>query len=530
MPVSLEAAGPASPRLIMEEVTFRLDSDGIRASVRLARGQQRFEGTAAGRAERGNTWKLAAAASVAAMQQCLQQVNSGPATPQVQLLDVATHTTGIGQEYIAAAVRVTFFGKQTDLLGSALVRNDRSRAAVAAALDATHRLFGRAGGRSACNSAADRAGEDVADGVQPEATTHTAKALTSGTPGQIEPVEAPLVESHAAIRGPQDATNSVPPGYPALGVAITATSVQASVVNSDGAVLANTRRDLDAPATREAALALAAEAAREVFDDVMQSHEVTSLGLALDGCPDERGEIAHPPAGVSAWGALEPFECLAQEFALPTAAITASDAAAFAEFSFGAAGGISDMLHVRVGDDIELALLARGSPLATAQGLPINAAHVVIDRDGPQCACGESGCWQALASAGALVARAVNALRGGAASAISAAADGRLDDVTPSLVVRMAAAGDPVARRALQETARYFALGLVNMIALFGPQAVVIDSRPPAVGAALLRAAEGALKSSPRAGLLSHCVLLTSELGESASVLGAAAWAARCAS
>jgi glucokinase len=291
--------------------------------------------------------------------------------------------------------------------------------------------------------------------MQAEATTHRAEAPASGTPGRIEPTKAPLVESRAATRAAQGATDPVPPGYPALGVAITATSVQASVVNSDGAILANTRRDIEAPATREAALALAVEVAREIFDGVMESHEVTSLGLALDGCPDAKGETAHPPAGVSAWGTLEPLECLAQELALPTAAITASDAAAFAEFSFGAAGGISDTLHVRVGGDIELALLARGSPLATAQGLPVNGAHVVIDGDGPQCTCGESGCWQALASTGALVARAVNAVRGGAASAISAAVDGQLADVTPSLVVRMAAAGDPVARRALQETARY---------------------------------------------------------------------------
>ena len=69
--------------------------------------------------------------------------------------------------------------------------------------------------------------------------------------------------------------------------------------------------------------------------------------------------------------------------------------------------------------------------------------------------------------------------------------------------------------------------GLANLIALFGPKAVIVESQPAAVGAALLRAAEKALKTSPRAGLLAHCVLLSPELGESAPVLGAAAWAAR---
>ena len=42
---------------------------------------------------------------------------------------------------------------------------------------------------------------------------------------------------------------------------------------------------------------------------------------------------------------------------------------------------------------------------------------------------------------------------------------------------------------------------------------------------ALLRAAAANLKASPRAQLLSRCVLLSPKLGDSAAVLGAAAWA-----
>ncbi len=515
MPASSEAAGPAYPRLIIEEVTSHLGPDGVRVRTALALGHRRFTGLALGRARQQNTWELAAAAAVAAMQQCLQQLNSDPTTPQVQLLDVTAGTTGTGQEYITATVRVTVFGEQTDLLGSALVRNDRSRTAVAAALDASQRFLGRADSLSECGSIADSTGMDRARAPQEEPGD---SVRTSGDPS------AGTASAEASLA-------AVPPGYPAIGVAVTANSVQASVVNSQGAVLADARREPGDHATREIILALAAEAAREVFDSQAPHHELTSLGLALDGCPGPSGGgMTQPLVGISAWGDWEAVESLAEDLHLPVAAISAREAVAFAEISFGAAEGITDTLYVRVGPDIELAVIARAAPLATSPGSSIDRPHLVIDREGPRCTCGESGCWQALASTEALVGRALKALRGGAASAISAAAEGRLDDVTPSLVVRMAAAGDTVARRALQETGRYFALGLANMIALFGPQAVVIDSQSPTLGAALLRAAEGALKSSPRAGLLSHCVLLTAELGDSAAALGAAAWAARTAS
>ena len=73
------------------------------------------------------------------------------------------------------------------------------------------------------------------------------------------------------------------------------------------------------------------------------------------------------------------------------------------------------------------------------------------------------------------------------------------------------------------------AIGLANLVALFDPEAVVVDSAPAPVGLALLQAAEAALKSSPRAQALARCVLLSPELGDAAPVLGAAAWARRTA-
>ncbi|HUU55028.1 MAG TPA: ROK family protein, partial [Armatimonadota bacterium] len=258
--------------------------------------------------------------------------------------------------------------------------------------------------------------------------------------------------------------------------------------------------------------------------------EPTSIGLSLPGRVTEREGTWIWSGDFPNWDDVPVAAPFTQDFGLPVAAISAGHAAAFAEFSFGAAQGIADILYVRVGMDIDASLLVRGRPFLVPQVSPGQAGHMVIESGGPRCACGDTGCWQALAGREALIARVVKGIRSGSPSAVGASVDGQFGAITPALIVRMAAAGDAVARRALDETGRCLALGLANLIALFGPQAVIVDSQPPAVGAALLRAAEKALKSSPRAGLLAHCVLLSPELGESAPVLGAAAWAARSAS
>lgn len=525
-PASLEAAGPAGPRLIIEEVTSRLGAEEVEVRTALALGQHRFVGTAAGSTGQHRVWELAAAASVAAMQQCLQQLASDPTTPQVQLLDTAAHTTGIGQEYIAAAIRVIAAGQQTDLLGSALVRNDRSRTAVAAALDAGSRYLARFSqtGISQLDPSWERGGiEDPA----PKESEEGAVVSEQRTE------EAPRIRAAGAATesasGPAVAARPPPPGFPAVGVVIDPALVYASAVDSDGAALAHAQRANPAGEHPQVALGLAIEAVREVADAVQAAEELTSIGLALNSCLDGAPETHLRQSELHGWHGGRAPRPFADEFSLPTAVIGSADAAAFAEFSFGAAQGIPDILYVRVGADIELGLLVRGSLLPMSQTLA-GGGHMVIDSDGPRCVCGDYGCWQALAGTDALVARVVAALRGRATSAITAAVQGELDAITPPLVVRMAAAGDAVARRALQETGRHFAVGLANLIALFGPQAVLVDGQPPQFGTALLRAAEGALKSSARARRFSQCVLLTPEMGESAAALGAAAWAARSAS
>lgn len=519
-PVSLEAAGPASPRPIIEEVNTHLGDGEAEVTITLALGRQRFTGSAAGRAGEPKTWELAAAAAAAAIQQYLHHLSLDPSTPQVQLLDIVGFATDIGQEAIAATIRIAHDHRQTDLHGSVLVRNDRPHAAAAAALDALTRYLGRfhAGviPRTA-NAVPDTTEVLLGELSRPPVGEHPDR-------GQGEPA---LVSSPPAPGRAPSASSRSPTGFPAIGVVITSPGIHAAAVDLRGAVLAEAHRPLRADADPETALSQAVQAVREVIGSMDGgAGELGGIGLALPGQLAEDEGVCVSSGDFPDWRYVPLTAPFAGEFGRPVALLNPTLAAAYAEFTFGAARGIRDVLYARVGAGIDIALILGGRPALTQ--LPSGqAGHMVIEAGGPRCTCGESGCWQALAGSEALVARAVRALRSGAPSAVGAAVHDQAAAVTPALIVRMAASGDAVARRAVEETAGYLALGLANLIALFGPQAVILESQPAAVGAALRRAAESSLKSTPRAGLLSHCVLLSPELGDSSTVIGAAAWAAR---
>jgi len=314
----------------------------------------------------------------------------------------------------------------------------------------------------------------------------------------------------------------------ALGLVIGATSIRAAAVDSSGRVLAQARRATHVTAEPDTTLAQACDAIREAFAALDSSHsQPVGLGVAAPGELATEEGICLACNEFPTWQNVRLTAAFSEELGLPTWLLGATQAAALAEICFGAARELSNLLFVRVGAQIDSALILNGQPLSLPRVHPGQAGHMVIEVGGPACSCGELGCWQALASRDALVARVLKAIRKGGLTSVAAAADNRVGAITPALIVKMAGSGDAVARRALEETGRYLGIGLANLITLFSPEAVVVDGIPASLGPALLQAAEATLKSSPRASLLSHCVLLSSELGDAAEVLGAAAWAAR---
>lgn len=502
---------PAAPRLAIEEVRFCLRCDSVEARVTLAAGGQRFTGTTNGGGKTQPIWQLAAA-TVTAIQQYLQHCAvPGPAS-HIQLVDAATATTGVGHEVIHVTVRLTRDSNQTHLLGSALVRNDRCSTAVAAALDATSRWLG----------------SFRSPAVVPLDETEQASPSRQAPAGDPEAeVESPQV---VEIPAPRLAPARTRPSASTLtlGVEIGPGSVRAAVVDERGRILAEQRRPADAAAGPEATLRLGMEAARAARASPHCAPErVAAMGLAAPGRLRAGDGVCVSWGELPTWREVQLAAPCSQALDLPVSLIGVTQAAGLGEVRFGAAQDLASVILARVGREIEVAVICEGRPLALGEGNPGQAGHMVVAPGGPRCTCGESGCWQALAGHEALVMRVLRDLSSGLPSGIPAAVDNHLAAITPAVICRLAAGGDAVARAAVEETGRFLALGLANLIALFDPEAIILDGAPGAVGSALRHAAETALKASPRAHILSRCVLLSPGLGETAPVVGAAAWAAQ---
>jgi predicted NBD/HSP70 family sugar kinase len=132
---------------------------------------------------------------------------------------------------------------------------------------------------------------------------------------------------------------------------------------------------------------------------------------------------------------------------------------------------------------------------------------VTIDADGPECDCGNRGCLEALAGAGAIVDDASR----GASKAACDVAD----------VVRAAQEGDASCRAALERAGESIGVAVADLINLCNPSLILLDGSVSRAGELLL----GPLRRTAAARSLpiawANTTIQLAQLGDNAIALGA---------
>jgi glucokinase len=148
--------------------------------------------------------------------------------------------------------------------------------------------------------------------------------------------------------------------------------------------------------------------------------------------------------------------------------------AALAEWTSGAARGLTDAVTVTLGTGIGGGVVAGGRVLRGANGFAAEIGHMVVDPGGPPCPCGKRGCWERYASGSGLGRLAREAAHAGRLGAALALAGGDPEDVRGEHVTTTAADGDEGALAVLADFGWWLALGLANLAAALDPAAFVL--------------------------------------------------------
>ncbi|HEY8472488.1 MAG TPA: ROK family glucokinase [Natronosporangium sp.] len=304
----------------------------------------------------------------------------------------------------------------------------------------------------------------------------------------------------------------------AIGIDIGGTKVAGGVVDTRGRVRALTRADTPAnDATRTRGVII------DVVRELAAAHPVTAVGIGAAGWIDRQDRIRFAPN--LAWRDEPLADQVAAAVDLPVVVENDANAAAWAEFTFGAGQPADDsMVLVALGTGIGGGLVIGGQLIRGGHGFAGEPGHQVAVPDGLPCGCGRRGCLEQYASGGALVRYA----RAGAAANPSAAASllalaGSPEQVTGPQVTTAARAGDKVAREAFDQVGQWLGVGLADLVQLLDPQVLVIGGGVAEAGELLLAPTRDSYRQALAArGDLPVAPVRVAQLGNIAGVVGAA--------
>jgi glucokinase len=270
-----------------------------------------------------------------------------------------------------------------------------------------------------------------------------------------------------------------------LGLDVGGTKLSAVVADAEGRILATERRPTRSergvrPIVDDAVAMLRGVAARAG----VRWEDARGLGVSFGGPLDATRGIVYSPANLPGWDAVPLLDLLEEAF--PGVRIVMdndANAAAAAEWRFGAARGFANVLYVTMGTGIGGGVIADGRLVRGANGAAGEIGHICLVPDGPTCGCGRRGCLEALCSGPAIARRAREKLAAGMDGGdLLRAANVPPDELRTEHLLDAARRGNAFAVEHFQETAYFMAWGVGAALNLLNPEIVVLGTVATAAG------------------------------------------------
>src|SRR5262249_15534837 len=193
------------------------------------------------------------------------------------------------------------------------------------------------------------------------------------------------------------------------------------------------------------------------------------VGIVVPGMVDASGSriLFAPRLG---WHDLSLLEPLEKAIGLPVSIENSGRACALAQLwtARGGSDGLDDFVFVSVSDGLGVGVIVKGELLRGQHNVAGEFGHMPLNIEGPRCACGANGCWEAYVSNLATLSRYFGRNLA-EESNVSDPAALTIDDL-----IVLAQSGDGKAIHALQTTARYLGLGLGSLVNAVDPLRIYI--------------------------------------------------------
>jgi len=311
-----------------------------------------------------------------------------------------------------------------------------------------------------------------------------------------------------------------------LGIDLGGTKILTAVTDAQGKILSHDQSVTPAEQGQQAVVISIMESVnRSLKQAQITAPDLAAVGLGAPGLSNPETGILYTSPHLPRWKDVPIRDIIEKELGKKTYLINDATAAAIGELHYGAGKGMRQLIYITVSTGIGGGIIINGKVYTGSGGMAGEPGHMVIDDKGPQCTCGNKGCWETLASGSALAREARYRINEGAATSILEYADGDTDKVNAEAIHEAAKTGDKLANELITQTAYYLGVGLANLINIFNPEIIVLGGGLTNIGDTLLEPAYDEARRRAFKQTYQAVRFARAELGYYPGVLGAAAYA-----
>ncbi len=310
-----------------------------------------------------------------------------------------------------------------------------------------------------------------------------------------------------------------------VGIDIGGTSIKVGLVDENNTIVDKVRFPTNRKIETSELIEKTVDQIHELFrNNQLDESYCNGIGIGCPGIIDSKKGVVRYANNLS-WNNLPLAKLLAEKFNYDVEIRLANDAdaAALGEVYAGAAKGHDNALLLTLGTGVGGGVVIDRKVFQGPLIGGCEIGHMIIQKNGIRCSCGNRGCFEVYASKNALLRIATRAAKEHPESIMNQKCRGNLRNMRGWIPFDAAKEGDEAAKKVIAEYENNIACGLSNLINIFRPEIVIIgggvSEQKENLTVPLRRKVEK-LCYGKRYGEIPEIV--TSKLGNDAGIIGAA--------
>ncbi len=307
-----------------------------------------------------------------------------------------------------------------------------------------------------------------------------------------------------------------------IGIDLGGTNIVAAVVDDEYNIVAKAKTPTAMPRSADAIFDDIAKICKEAMSEAgLTIDDISSVGLGTPGTVNDSGVIEF--ANNLGFDHVPASDMIVQRLGnVPVYIANDANCAALGEAYAGCGNGSKNFIAVTLGTGVGSGIIVDGKIVTGVNSAGGECGHMVIVVDGEDCTCGRKGCWEAYASATALINQTKRAMQQYPDSIMHKLAEeeGKVSGRTAFDAMRH---GDIAGIKVVDQYVKYVACGLINLVNALQPEIICVGGGICNEGETLLRPLRRYIEAE-RYSVYSkiQTKIVKAKLGNDAGIIGAA--------